>query len=82
MIVFIDDILIYSLSLEDHEVHLRMVLQRLREKQLYAKLSKCDFWQRHVGFLGHVISGDGISVDPKKIKVVMDWPRPTTVIEI
>jgi len=72
MIVFIDDILIYSVSLENYKVHLQMVLQRLREKQLYAKLSKCDFWQRQVDFLGHVISGDDILVDLENIKAVMD----------
>jgi len=82
VIVFIDDILTYSLSLEEHEIHLRLVLQRLREKQLYAKLSKCDFWQRKVGFLGHVVSGEGISVDPEKIKTVVDWLRPTIVTRI
>ncbi|XP_052210449.1 uncharacterized protein LOC127813488 [Diospyros lotus] len=74
VIVFIDDILIYSPSLEDHETHLRLALQRLRERQLYAKFSKCDFWQRQVGFLGHVVSGEGISVDPEKVKAVIEWP--------
>jgi len=82
VIVFIDDILVYSPSPVDHEIHLRMVLQRLREKQLYAKFSKCEFWQTQVIFLGHVVSGEGISVDPEKIKAVLDWPRPTTVTEI
>ena len=82
IIIFFDDILIYSPSLEEHEIHLRLVLQRLREKQLYAKLSKCDFWQRKMGFLGHVVSGEGISVDPKKIKIVVDLSRPTIVIGI
>lgn len=82
VIVFIDDILIYSPSLEEHENHLRLALQRLREKQLYAKFSKCDFWQRQVGFLGHVVSGEGISVDPEKVKAVIDWPRPTSMTGI
>ena len=82
VIVFIDDILIYSPSLEEHEIHLKLVSQRLREKQLYAKLSKCDFWQRKVGLLGHVVFGEGILVDLEKIKAVVDWPRPTTVTEI
>ena len=82
VIVFIDDILIYSSSREEHEDHLRLALQRLREKQLYAKFSKCDFWQRQVGFLGHVVSGEGISVDPEKVKAMMDWPRPTLVTGI
>ncbi|XP_052174731.1 uncharacterized protein LOC127789782 [Diospyros lotus] len=82
VIVFIDDILIYSPSLEDHKTHLRLALQRLRERQLYAKFSKCDFWQRQVDFLGHVVSGEGISVDPEKVKVVIEWPQPTTVTGI
>ena len=64
MIVFIDDILVYSKSSEDHEEHLRMVLQTLREHSLYAKFSKCEFWLSRVAFLGHIVSGEGISVDP------------------
>ena len=68
VIVFIDDILIYSGSKEDHEEHLRVVLQILRENQLYAKFSKCQFWLDSVTFLGHVISTEGVSVDPKKIE--------------
>ena len=82
VIVFIDDILVYSSNSSDHENHLRMVLQRLRERQLYAKFSKCDFWQARVVFLGHVITREGILVDPKKVKVVLGWPRPTTIIEV
>ena len=64
VIVFIDDILVYSCSLEEHSEHLRIVLQTLREQQLYAKLSKCQFWLDKVTFLGHVISAEGVSVDP------------------
>ena len=64
VLVFIDDILVYSGSSEEHSEHLRIVLQTLRERQLYAKLSKCQFWLDKVAFLGHVISADGVSVDP------------------
>ena len=82
VVVFIDDILIYSSSEEEHKRHLRMVLQTLREHQLYAKLSKCEFWLREVVFLGHIISSEGILVDPKKIEAVIKWERPSTVTEI
>ena len=73
MVVFIDDILIYSRSEEEHKEHLRAVLQRLHEHQLYAKFSKCEFWLKQVGFLGHVISGEGIAVDPTKVDTVTKW---------
>ena len=66
--VFIDDILVYSKDREDHDTHLRVVLETLRNEQLYAKLSKCEFWLREVSFLGHIISEEGIQVDSKKIK--------------
>jgi hypothetical protein len=69
VVVFIDDILIYSQSEEEHADHLRMVLQRLRERQLYAKLSKCEFWISEVLFLGHIINKEGLVVDPKKVAV-------------
>jgi hypothetical protein len=82
VVVFIDDILIYSKSLTDHEQHLRNVLQVLRENQLYAKLSKCDFWLDRVIFLGHVVSAEGIFVDPKKIEAILKWERPTNMTEI
>ena len=82
VIVFIDDILVYSRSYEDHEQHLRLVLQRLREKRLYAKFTKCSFWLNEVSFLGHIVNQDGISVDPEKIKAITDWPRPTSVTKI
>ena len=82
VIVFIDDILIYSGSKEDNEEHLRVVLQILRENQLYAKFSKCQFWLNSVAFLGHVISAEGISVDPQKIEAIMNWKPPTNVTEI
>ena len=80
--MFIDDILIYSKNKEDHGQHLRLVLQTMREKQLYAKFSKFEFWLNSVTFLGHVVSKDGIQVDPSKIETVQKWPKPTSVIEI
>ena len=82
IIVFIDDILVYSPNVEEHTKHLTLVLQRLREEQLYAKFSKCEFWLTQIGFLSHVVSRDGISLDLNKTKAVMDWPSPTTAIEI
>jgi hypothetical protein len=81
-VVFIDDILIYSKSESDHEKHLRLVLQKLRDNQLYAKYSKCEFWIDKVPFLGHIISNGGISVDPAKVKEIVVWSIPTTVTEI
>ena len=82
VIVFIDDILVYSSSSEEHSEHLRIVLQTLRERQLYAKLSKCQFWLDRVAFLGHVISADGVSVDPHKIEAVVNWKPPKNVSEV
>ena len=82
MVVFIDDILIYSKTAEEHEEHLRVVLSRLREHKLYAKFSKCEFWLKKVPFLGHVLSEDGISIDPSKVQEVMDWKAPTSVHEV
>ena len=81
-VVFIDDILVYSKNEEEHKEHLRLVLEKLREHQLYAKFSKCEFWLKEVGFLGHVISGEGIAVDPTKVVTVTNWEAPTTVGEI
>jgi hypothetical protein len=81
-VVFIDDILIYSKTLEEHNEHLRKVLERLRSEKLYAKLEKCEFWLDSVSFLGHVISGEGVAVDPEKVKDVVEWTRPTSVFEI
>ena len=82
VIVFINDILIFSKSMEEHEEHLRIVFQILREKKLYAKFKKCEFWLDQVMFLGHVISKAGISEDPSKIEVVVDWARLTNMSEI
>ena len=82
VVVFIDDILIYSENESDHEEHLRIVLSRLREHKLYAKFSKCEFWMSKVPFLGHILSRDGISVDPSKVQEVMDWKAPTSVHEV
>ncbi|XP_057760830.1 uncharacterized protein LOC130981242 [Arachis stenosperma] len=82
VIVFIDDILVYSKSEEEHAEHLRTVLQILRDRKLYAKLSKCEFWKSEVKFLGHVVSKQGIAVDPAKVEAVMNWERPTSVSEI
>ena len=82
VVVFIDDILIYSKTEEEHAQHLEIVLQTLRKHKLYAKLKKCDFWLNKVTFLGHIISGEGISPDPTKIQAIVDWKRPTTVTEI
>ena len=80
--VFIDDILVYSKDAQEHEQHLKIVLRTLREKKLYAKLSKCGFWLKEVPFLGHIVSADGIRVDPTKIKVVVIWKPPQNIIEV
>ncbi|KAL6311082.1 hypothetical protein AAG906_021193 [Vitis piasezkii] len=81
VVVFIDDILVYSRSREEHEGHLSIVLDP-RDKRFYAKLKKCEFWLDRISFLGHVVSNDGISVDPGKVDVVANWRRPSTVTEI
>ena len=80
--MFIDDILIYSEMAELHRKHLHAILQTLRELQLYAKFSKCEFWLDSVKFLGHVVLGDGVSVDPDKVEAVLNWSKPTSVTEI
>ncbi|WVZ70972.1 hypothetical protein U9M48_019599 [Paspalum notatum var. saurae] len=82
VVVFIDDILIYSKSEEEHKEHLRIVLNRLREHKLYAKFSKCAFWLKEVSFLGHILSEKGVAVDPSKEKDVLNWKQPETVTEI
>jgi hypothetical protein len=82
VVVFIDDILIFSKNEEEHDKHLHLVLQKLRENQLYAKLNKCEFWLKEVSFLGHIISEGGISVDPSKVKDVLSWNTPQNVSDI
>jgi hypothetical protein len=82
VMVFIDDILIYLRSMEEHEEHLRIILQRLWEHQLYAKFSKCEFWIKEVPFLGHVDSPEGITMDHSKVKEVLDWKPLTSVSEV
>ncbi|GJV70623.1 putative reverse transcriptase domain-containing protein [Tanacetum coccineum] len=82
VIVFIDDILIYSKNKQEHEKHLKLILELLKKEQLYAKFSKCEFWIPRVQFLGHVIDSQGIHVDPAKIESVKDWESPKTATEI
>ncbi|GKA47167.1 putative reverse transcriptase domain-containing protein [Tanacetum coccineum] len=82
VIVFIDDILIYSKSKEEHEVHLRLVLELLKKEKLYAKFPKCEFWLQELHFLGHVVNQNGIHVDPSKIEAVKNWKAHTTPSEI
>jgi hypothetical protein len=81
-IVFIDDILVYSRSAEEHGQHLKVVLEKLRVHQLYVKFSKCEFWLQKVSFLGHILTAEGVAVDPKKVTAVANWKRPTTITEI
>ena len=80
--VFIDDILMYSKDAQEYEHHLNIVLQIMREKQLFAKLSKCDFWLKEVSFLGHIVSVEHIRVDPVKIEAVMNWKPPRNVTDV
>jgi hypothetical protein len=82
VVVFINDILVYSRSGEEHEGHLHLVLQKLRDHMLYAKLSKCELWLKQVAFLGHIILKGGISVDPSKVQDVLSWKAPTSVSDI
>jgi hypothetical protein len=82
VMVFINDILIYSKDEEDHAKHLHIVLQRLRDHQSYAKFSKCEFWFDSVKLLGHTISSNGISVDPNEVQEVMDRKPPTFIHQI
>ena len=82
VVVFIDDILVYSKDAQEHEHHLRIVLQTLRENKLFAKLSKCDFWLKEVSFLGHIVSAAGIRVDPVKIEAIVNWKPPRNVTKL
>src|SRR6266566_134699 len=82
VVVYLDDILIYSKNEEKHAEHLRLVLEKLREHQLYAKYSKCEFWLSKVTYLGHVISKDGIAVNPKRVQAILDWTPPKNVKQV
>jgi hypothetical protein len=82
VVVFVDDILVYSRNEEEHAGHFHELIQRLREHHLYAKLSKGDFWLKEIKFLGHTIFQDGIAVDPDKVQEVMNWKPPRTVCQI
>jgi hypothetical protein len=82
VVVFINDILVFSKSKKEHEKHFHIVLQRLRDHQLYVKFSMCEFWLSEVSFLGHMISSEGISVDPGKVWEVLDWKPPRTVHQV
>ena len=81
VVVFIDDILVYSKDAQEHEQHLRIVLETLRENSLYAKLNKCDFWRKEVSFLCHIVSTEGIRVGPAKIEAVVNWKPPRNVTD-
>ena len=80
--VFVGNILIYSQFEDEHEDHLQIVLQALKDHQLYAKFSKCEFWLTEVKFLGYIVLASGVSVDPEKVEAVMSWERPNSVFEI
>ncbi|WVZ93923.1 hypothetical protein U9M48_039873 [Paspalum notatum var. saurae] len=82
VVVFIDDILVYSKDEKEHEEHLRIVLSHLGEHKLYAKFSKCAFWLKEVAILGHILSAKGVAVDPSKVEDVLNWKQPQTVTEI
>ena len=82
IVVFIDDILIYSRSAEEHEQHLRVILNKLWAHELYAKFSEYEFWLQEVAFLGHIITAEGVKVDSEKVKAILEWKQLTNVIEI
>jgi hypothetical protein len=82
MLVFIDEILLYSKIEEEHEENLRIVLQTLRKHKLYAKFDTCDFYQKKIQYLGYAISAEGIAVDPEKIRAIMEWSIPKDVVDI
>ena len=76
VVVLIDEIIVYSMDAKEHEQHLKIVLQILREKKMFARLSKCDFWLKEMSFLGHIVSAEGIRVDPTKIEAIISWKPP------
>ena len=82
VLVLLDDILVYSKNEEEHEEHLILTLELLREHQLYAKLSKCDFYRDKIQYLGHIISEEGISMDLEKIEAIMNWPTLRNVTDV
>ena len=82
VIVFLDDILVYSSSVEDHRKHLRQVLELLRQHRLYGKMSKCDFFKEEISFLGHVVSAQGIKMEPGKLDAITKWPEPKDIHEL
>src|SRR3990170_2011034 len=82
VVVYSDDILVYSKNEEKHAEHLRLVLEKLREHQLYAKYSKCEFWLSEVTYLGHVISKKGIAVNPERVRAILDWTSPQTIKQV
>ena len=82
VIVYIDDILIYSHNEQEHAEHLQQVLQLLRQHQLFGKISKCEFFKKSVEYLGHIISSNGISTDPKKVEAVKNWPQPKNLKDL
>ena len=82
VIVFIDNILVYSRTMEEYELHLKIVLEKLREKKKYAKFSKCEFWLEKVAFLGHVVLEELISMDPSKVEAVSQWKQPKNPTEV
>ncbi|XP_020547018.1 uncharacterized protein LOC110011356 [Sesamum indicum] len=82
LVVYFDDILVYSRTLEEHVIHLKQVLEVLRKERLFGILKKCDFCTNKVVFLGFVVSSEGITVDEEKVKVIRDWPTPTTIGEV
>jgi hypothetical protein len=82
VVIFIDDILIYSKNRDEHARHIHIVLQKLWEHRLYAKFSKCEFWLEKVSFLGHILSKDGVAVDPSKVQDVLEWKQPRNVTGI
>src|SRR4051812_46265548 len=82
VVLYLNDILIYSKNKEEHTEHLRLVLMKLRDHRLYAKFSKCEFWLKEVTYLGHVISAKGIAINPERVQAVLDWTPPESVKKV